>query len=173
MLHFQTYLYDSAREGSIITSEQTTTQNRFAITCCVAYCYFLMFINWFSSRKALHKSNDCTAIKNRLMWHFTIPQNRSRIPNVFQRTRRPVKAKWLSSCRKEHNHERSHQGWEKPVFFQKTTHLIFFVLFEKKQRFLLFKETGFRSFSKKNTKTPFWIVFIASCEIAISRITQY
>ena len=50
-----------------------------------------------------------------------------------------------------------------PFFFQKqTTHL----------DYLYFFITGFCSFFKKNTKSPFWIVFIASCNITIFRITQ-
>jgi len=57
------------------------------------------------------------------------------------------------------------QAWEKPVFLKNPTLLLFSI-----QAF--FNRCRFLFFFQKNTKIPFWIVFIALCNITISRITQ-
>jgi len=61
-------------------------------------------------------------------------------------------------------------GLRKTCFLsKKTTHLFF----KKKQLLWIFQiYTDFCSFFKRNTKTPFWIIFTASCNISIFRITQ-
>jgi len=62
---------------------------------------------------------------------------------------------------------KNNQGWEKPAFIKKTTHLFFYPII-----FIFWIETVFCYFCTKNTKTSFWIIFIAWCNITIFRITQ-
>ena len=51
---------------------------------------------------------------------------------------------------------KDNQGWEKPVFFKKNNPRVFcFILIR-----IFFLRNRFCYFLKKNTKTPFWIVFI-------------
>ena len=64
---------------------------------------------------------------------------------------------------------KDNRGWEKPIFQKKTTHLFFIFLI--RIFIFLWKERVFVLFVKKH-KTPLWIVFIASCNITIFKITQ-
>ena len=58
------------------------------------------------------------------------------------------------------------QGWEKPSFLKKTTHLFFFFF----KLFLWGLNNRILLFFKEKWRTPFWIGFIASCNITIFRI---
>ena len=83
----------------------------------------------------------------------------------------PIKliAAWLVPDRavkgKSQKGLKGNQGWEKLVFLKKTANHLFFVIFEKKQAFVLFQ---------KNTKihSELLIVFTASCSITSFRITH-
>ena len=63
---------------------------------------------------------------------------------------------------------RSAAGLRNTFFSKNPTHL-FFGLFKKN---VFFKERRIWSFFKENVKTPFWIVFITSCNITIFGITR-